>query len=293
MQSKVVRTGMLALGLLALGACQRAGESEPTSKEPTSIDKSNDLKNDTPIPEQAARPSSDKNGLIDVDKEPLFIGTLVRNEVLSIAHPSEYCLDDGNLWTGASFRLGRTNLFGSDDSLAKLYGKSPIVVAGEKKPDLSSQLKKKGPCPDGYEPIQVQMRSDWISPEGGPIATRAELRSLPYIQAHSARSVSFAEFLESDEDTVRVRIRNPFSRALDGLRFQVHYEVGPGKPMAKRVQQVVSLGPGEETELSIPRQQKTESKGRRHKSGRGLHSLELTGHLGKAEIEIEVFVPHL
>lgn len=63
--------------------------------------------------------------------------------------------------------------------------------------------------------------------------------------------------------------------------------------MAKRVQQVVSLGPGEETEISIPRQQKLEPTAQRHKSGRGLHSLELTGHLGKAEIDIEVLVPHL
>ena len=134
------------------------------------------------------------------------------------------------------------------------------------------------------------MRSDWVAPEGGPNTTRELLRTLPYIEGKRVASVSMVTFLESDNENVELILRNPFSLSLAKVAFTAHYEGGSGKPMATMVKQELSLAPGSETELVLPRELDGEQP--RTKSGSGLHSIELRGQLGKATLNIEIIVPH-
>lgn len=217
------------------------------------------------------------------------IARLTVNQKLSPMFPSEYCLDDGNLYQGAAFRLGKVNVFGVDAELAALKNASLVAVIGETKKGLDTQLKKLGPCPDGYEPEMVQMRSDWVPPEGGPRTTRATLAALPYQEGKQVIAVEMAEVVASDETSVRVRITNPFTLPLAGLRFVAHYEGGRGKPMASYEARELPLGPGAELELALERQSGTEPS--RTKLGSDLRSLQLTGRLGQAELDIDILLP--
>jgi hypothetical protein len=226
---------------------------------------------------------------LDVTSEPLFVGTLIKNEELNIMHPSSYCVE-GQLAKGATYRLGRLNVFGIDQELGNLLGPGPIAIYGSKGKGLDRKLEFKGPCPIDYEPIHVQMRSDWLSPEGGIRPTRAHLASLNFIEGKDAQLVSMGGVLLSDEKEVVLRLRNPFNMPLDGLDVQVHYEGGPRKVMPKFVDQVLKLKPGESTDLVLPRFHPDEEQNT--KAGYGLHSFELQGTLGKAELAIEIFLPH-
>jgi hypothetical protein len=219
------------------------------------------------------------------------VAQLVANEALSIMHPSEYCLEDGKLYAGARFRLGEVNVFGLDKELAALDRASVVAVVGTTKIGLDSKLSEQGPCPDGYEPIHVQMRSDWVAPEGGPLTTRAKLAGLSYVEGSEASVVEMAEFLPSDGEQVTLRLRNPFSLSLAGLTFLAHYEGGGGKPMPTMVEKVLALEPGASVEIQLPRTLGDETA--RSKAGSGLHSLRLQGRLGLADLDIEIFVPHV
>jgi hypothetical protein len=243
-----------------------------------------------PIVETAKADTALVDGLIDVESEPLRVARLVTNEALSEMHPSEYCLDDGKLWKGARYRLGRVNVFGIDDELAALDTHGLVAIVGDTQTGLDSKLQLVGPCPKNYQPAHAQMRSDWIAPEGGPITTHERLKSLSYQEGRKALAVDMVEILASDEAQVRLRIRNPFSLALAGLRFDAHYEGGGGKPMPTLVEQVLALQPGASTEIELPRQ--LEGQAPNTKAGSGLHSLKLQGRLGKADLDIEIFVVH-
>ena len=218
------------------------------------------------------------------------VAQLVGNEVKSVMHPSEYCLEDGKLYDGARFRIGTVNVFGIDEALAAMDRASVVAVSGETKVGLDAMLKLKGPCPLGYEPLHVQMRSDWVAPEGGPLTTRAKLAGLSYVVGSKASALQMAEFLPSDEAHIKVRMHNPFSLPLAGLKFFAHYEGGGGKPMPTMVEKVLALEPGASVEILLPRQLGEEEP--RSKAGSGLHSLQLQGRLGLADLDIEIFVPH-
>ncbi len=275
---------IVALASLLLPACESAvkeKKSQTSTAQPTQ-----------PAPAPPAQPAASRptpGDLIDVSTAEVHVARLVHNEPLSLMAPSEYCLDDGKLWKGSMYRLGRVNVFGLDKELAAIKGRNPIAIVGTKKLGLDSKLQSTGPCPENYEPIQVQMRSDWVAPEGGPNTTHENLKALPYIEGAEVREVHMAEFLESDTTTLRVRLRNPFSENFSGLKFEAHYEGGAGKPMPTMVEQVLALEPGEWAELSLPRELENQP---RTKAGSGLHSLQLTGTLGKADLNIEIFVPH-
>jgi hypothetical protein len=133
------------------------------------------------------------------------------------------------------------------------------------------------------------MRSDWIADEGGSKTTHDKLATLPFIRGKRAQSITMHEFLPGDESTVRVRIRNPFTKSFAGLSFTAHYEGGPGKPMPTMVDKLLALEPGQRVELEFPRQLEGAP---RTKGGSGLHSLDISGTLGKAELDISLFVPH-
>ena len=241
---------------------------------------------DTPS-EGASRPV-DPHALIDVDAESLFVAMLVENRENDEMAPADYCLDDGKLWKGATYRLGRVNVFGVDEQLAALTPKGPVAVFGSKEMSLNDVITDQGPCPE-REILHAQMRSDWIADEGGSRTTHDKLATLPYIKGTRAQLVHMHEFLDSDESTVRVRIRNPFTVPMRGLDFAAHYEGGRGKPMPTMVDKVLTLEPGATVELEIPR----ELEGAENtKAGSGLHTLDLTGTLGKAELDIRLFVPH-
>ncbi|MCP4446838.1 MAG: hypothetical protein GY811_16040 [Myxococcales bacterium] len=276
-----------AMACLLAAACEQAPK-EKTTPTPKATPIAPAETSDSADEPTASRPAP--NALIDVMAEEVHIGRLVLNEPLSIMHPSEYCLDDGKLWQGSLYRLGRTNVFGLATELAAVKGTNPIAIFGEEKQSLDSKLVSTGPCPNPYEPIHVQMRSDWVAPEGGPNSTHEKLQGLPYIEGKKVQAVHMTEHLEGDANTARLRLRNPFSVHLSGVSVKAHYEGGGGKPMPTMVEQVLALAPGEWTEISLPKRLNSEQP--RTKAGSGLHSLELRGQLGKAQINIEIYMPH-
>ncbi len=229
--------------------------------------------------------------LVDVESEELHVGTLIRNEALSMSAPSSYCLEDGQLYEGAGYRLGRVNVFGVDDDLDDLGGNGPVVVFGTKRPGLDAKLEARGLCPEDFEPQAVQMRDDWVAPEGGPTTTRAVLHGLSYLQGVRVRRLTVAQFERSDASTVRVRVRNPFSLNVASLAFVAHYEGGPGKPVPTLVDRDLSLEPGQSTPLEFPRQLDGSEYRPERRGGSSLYSLELRGQLGKARVDIEILVP--
>jgi hypothetical protein len=206
--------------------------------------------------------------------------------------PSEYCLDDGLLWSGARFRLHRVNVFGVDQALANLSRSSPVAVYGSQRPSLDARLAKIGPCPEDHEAVMVQMRSDWIADEGGHLTTHAALQNIPYIEGTRAVPVLLHELLGKDDTSVRIRIHNPFNVAFKDVVFQAHYEGGPGKPMPAYADQALGVAPGQATVMTISRTLAGSEALPATKSGYGLHSLELTGQVGRARLTVELVLPH-
>lgn len=289
-----IATFTLASAVVFTSACEQTPKkpvkpSPVTNESPAQVETNPGEESNSTAPSPAAsRPG--RAGLIPVSGEEVHVGRFAKNERLSPMYPSEYCLDDGKLWQGANYRLGKLNVFGVDDDIAAIEGTNLIAVFGEKKPNLDSRVRELGSCPNPYEPIMVQMRSDWAPLEGGPNTTHRRLSEIRYIEGRSVQSVNMSEVLEGDDKYAELRIRNPFDMKMAGLTVEAHYEGGPGKPMPTMVEQLLALEPGEWTVVRLPR---TLGDGPpRTKAGSGLHSLEIRGELGKAFLDIELFVPH-
>jgi hypothetical protein len=131
-----------------------------------------------------------------------------------------------------------------------LAGKT-VMARGEHVPSLFAELKKQGACPPDYGPNPVempQMRSDWMSPEGGYKTTRAKLEKLPCFRARSLQALQLGKKLSQDADRVVVELENPFAVSLSSLEGFAHYEGGPGKPMPRLEKRF--LPPGGKQKLS-------------------------------------------
>jgi hypothetical protein len=253
----------------------------------------------------------DVEGRIRVDgPRASFVGHLIANEPAHMTSPSQFCLEDGSLYEGAPHRLGRVNVFGLAGAVKpSMLGKTAIVF-GERRPSLDAALKKLGPCPEDYgkDWPHIQMRSDWVSDEGGFRTTREKLRGLSYIQGAAALPVKLHEApragaagagarkADSDgasEDALpsntTVFLLNPFNMPIEDLRVRVHYEGGPGKPMPHFEERRVRLAPGERVQVDVASAVIKEA-APGLKGGYRLESLDVEGKVGRAEINATLFI---
>jgi hypothetical protein len=182
-----------------------------------------------------------------------FVGRVRKNEVFSFFAPLELCVrDEGKLFKNPPVRLESRNLVAPAPALAGVAGK--IVVAYGKERPLKEALAPLGPCGDEYGKNQPlpQMRSDWISPEGGYTTTRAKLDKLSFIDATWVEIVVLHEVVGRAVGERTIRVKNPFDAPLVGLEIKAHYEGGSGKPMPRFKPQKSDLPPGGHVDVVLP-----------------------------------------
>jgi hypothetical protein len=176
--AQVIARCLASLCVLAV-ACSRSKNPEGAGAAAPTVSVS--------APAAAAEPAAPAApaGGVPVDS-PALVGTLIENERFSVMHPSEYCLDDGVVYAGAPARVGTLNVF-TTAAVAPLAG-TTVIARGTREPSLLAALEKRGACAADYgnDPRELpQMRSDWVSPEGGFRTTRRKLgraRGLPRSQ---------------------------------------------------------------------------------------------------------------
>ena len=235
-------------------------------------------------------------GLWRLSTMPAFVGAVVRNSPQSMTHPSDYCLDDGNHYTGAAVRLGDLNVFIDPDLMDDQAG-GVAVVYGERGASLFEALTRTGPCPPDYgrQSPEAQMRSDWMSAEGGAKTTVERVTALPYIRASSMHAVSLHRVVSDGADggPVVIELVNPFDVGLDAVAAQAHYEGGPGKPMPKMLPVSLVLPPGGTQRLELAGSIDGGPAGADSGEPRGtywLYGLDLRGTVGMAELDVSVLL---
>jgi hypothetical protein len=270
----------------ALFACNRSGATDDRPRAaatPPAPAAEQELADQDPEPSDGALLSADEPGLV---------GMLIVNQRFSVIQPSEYCLDDGQIYAGAPARIGRLNVFAR--APVEALGGKTVLARGRHEPSLLALLRKQGPCPDDYgeNPRELpQMRSDWISPEGSFLTTRAKLDKLPCFRARSVREVDLGQKLSADGDTIVVELRNPFAVSLSSLAARAHYEGGPGKPMPRLEKLELSLPPGGKQRFELAAEVEAGPAGRTEGKPRGLYrlqSVDLEGRAGKLDFDVAI-----
>jgi hypothetical protein len=231
-----------------------------------------------------------------------MVGNLMRNEKMSMTYPSQYCVDQAKLYKGAPFRLGKVNVFtnslpGGRDKVDALAGKT-VLLAGKLSKPLFAALSEVGPCDStfGSEYKDLQMRSDWVSPEGGFLATRERLDKLSYWQASTIRRVTLSRIEHDGKggSPVIVTLLNPFDKPMSTLEAKAHYEGGTGKPMPKFVPIELALPPGAKQRLKLAKQipggASDRTKGPR-KGAYHLDSIDISGSIGATEFDVRIDIP--
>lgn len=206
------------------------------------------------------------------------VGSIDVNGAVDTLNPGAYCLDDGRHHRGAPHRLGRLPLFGLS---APASGTMAVVV--EERGSLLDALVDLGPCPPDLAPPALQIRSDWLPPEGGSRTTRARLAELPAVYAVAAEPIAVGTVVR-EGDTFVVTLHNPFDVALSGLDWQVHREGGRGKPMPRYETVRVELPPGGAHVLRIPADDPVD--GVRWKA----YAVEARGTVGNASFDLFVLL---
>lgn len=263
-------------GLLGLG-CSRA-PSPPDPPAHASADEAA-----PPAGPSGVEPPA--GGLLAVDT-PGAVGILRENRPRDATRPSEYCLDDGLHYAGAPARVGRVNVFAT--GFEPLVGE-PVLVRGRREGSLLSALTKLGPCPAPAPEEHAQMRSDWVSPEGGFRTTRARLENVSYFTEVTLTAVDLGGAISSDDAVTIFELRNPFAAPLDGLAARAHYEGGPGKPMPHFASIALRLPPGGRQRIEVPTSVERDPAGRGDARGAyRLQSLDLEGQVGAIEVDVSL-----
>jgi hypothetical protein len=244
-------------------------------------------------PAESRGPVYDQAGLLRVDgKGEIYVGRLRRNQPADMMRPSEYCLEDGQLWGGALHRLGRVNVFGLGDDVDSRL--APVALFADKRPSLDAVISALGPCPDGYgeQARRKQMRSDWVADEGGFATTHAKLAKIPYLEAHAHVVLDLHEVLEQSDTATRLRLKNPFNVAISAVDMRLHYEGGPGKPMPTfvAIEPRPVIAPGASVEIEVKRTPTGAAVAPLRKRNNQLYGLQLEGRVGSAEIDVELQV---
>ena len=284
------------MGLLVLGACspsRGADSGQPVGGPAPSPELAVAAPSASVSPAPRTPPPSSA-GLLPLGS-PALVGLLRANEPKLVTSPSEYCLDDGNLYRGAPARIGAVNVMTSEP-LAELSGKL-VIAYGVLERSLVDALTLIGPCPAGYgdDSPDRQMRSDWVSPEGGFRTTRHKLQDLPWLRSSSVRPLALHRVVANGDGTDQavVELGNPFDTALDSLRARLHYEGGPGKPMPKFVPLALTLPPGGSQRVEVAARVDGGPAGADEGTPRGsyrLQSIDLDGTIGAARFEATLWV---
>lgn len=185
------------------------------------------------------------------------LGVLTKNQPLGLANPSEYALEDGNLWQGAAYRIEGINLvYEGKENISPWAGKL-VFFQYSLEPDLNSILTLKGPTPQGYgqEESMMQLRSDWMSEETGFTvgqSTKDKLKTIPWYKVSQMEEVTGFS-VKQKEKSHELNYMNPFQESLDEVNIKIHYEGGGGKPSPRYVHQSLgSLMAGEKGTLEFP-----------------------------------------
>lgn len=209
-----------------------------------------------------------------------YIGNLTKNSKYNYSAPDRYCIlknnsDNGDLYNGFGWRMGKMNISGISDQALTAISKSPAVeIIGTPVKDLTTVIKKSGKCNRQDIPI-MQMRSDWVSPECGNeiwVTTLERLKSLYFIKAVSASKSGFLSITKQKTAT-KVTFRNDFGVLLNKISFRAHYESWPGKPSPKYVNYSLdNFKSGTAKSFTIPLEISSEGARRKYR----LYTLELS-----------------
>jgi hypothetical protein len=257
----------------------------------------------------------DDAGLIRVEGlHAVLIGTLIEAESGHPGWPSDYCLEDGKLWTGASFRVGDLPVFGLPRS--KTVSDSAggtVLMSAERKASIDDKVVDAGPCPaeHGKPWRMMQWRDDWTAPEGqhlpsfGPGGasdpwTHARLKALPYYEATEAEPlrvitvevISTKASAKRATKAVAITVHNVLNAPLT-LPLSLHYEGGGGKPSPRYVEVKLSIPPGEQhtvtADLSLFDGDPATKAGRQGEFV--LQSIDLRGVIGQVTLDIAQPIP--
>jgi hypothetical protein len=207
-------------------------------------------------PHEANANSPKKKLLVIPTGQTAIVGTLVSNGSLAVGSPKDFCLEDGRLWEGSSWRLADRHVFGLKDTWLKGAILETVVLFGAEKMSLDDKVVVKGPCPESHvNPPPMQLRSDWLAPETSRVghSTHDILKKRPYWEATGLHVVEMvkAEILKSGD--VEARVFNPFAFDLRGVTLVWHYEGGPGKPMPHFEKQKIVVPAGATVTFRRPR----------------------------------------
>ncbi len=230
------------------------------------------------------------NGAFNTSAGTAYVGLLVANVAGDRTTPSQYCLEDGLLYKGAVYRLGRTNVF-LRGTMPEGAVNSAVIVYGKRVKGLDRKITRLGPCPAIKDDLTPQIRSDWISDEADRYGhtTRTRLANTEYIEATVAHPLPLvSEAVASDPAKIALTVTNIFDQPLSSsVEFALYYEGGPGKPMPKfEPQDLGKLAPGESKTFLAPKPQRA-PKGTR--SSKWLfRGYRLKGNIGDVELDLLV-----
>ncbi len=193
--------------------------------------------------------------------EVTMVISVVRNSPTHINALSEYCIQENPdaealVHEGTTHRLAGVNVRFPGGTDLDMVDRAPaLLVRMRKKADLSSILKKTDRIcrPD---PIVLQARSDWGTPE-----CRQEvpcMRSMEQLKAFSFWDVVDVKpwqglVMKAQKDNWEVTWSNPFAAALPEVKLIAWYEGGPGKPMPLQIEHdLASLPPGGTHTFLVP-----------------------------------------
>ena len=226
-------------------------------------------------------------------ESPALVGILIANVPDSLVRPDSYCLEDGQHYLGAPARIGDRNVL-SEAPLDGLIGQL-VVATGDPIESWLTALTPSGPCPPdlGAHPAELpQMRSDWVSPEGGFRTTADRLAAIAAFRADRVEALDFIA-VDHGTDQVTVVLTNPWSEPLDGLVARAHYEGGPGKPMPRYEPIAIDLGPGARQSIVLDLEVVAGPAGRDRGTPRGVYrldSLDLQGQIGEVTFDVRFAV---
>lgn len=252
-------------------------------------------------PQPAKPPAVDAAGSAHRDAAGRFktgagqahVGWLVANVAGSMAAPSRYCLDDGSLYDGAPYRLGRVTVFASADAVGKAVN-GPAIIFGQRRTGLDTKITRIGPCPAEDNKPTPQLRSDWVADEADwrGHTTRARLAKTDYIEAVAVYPLPLVT-TRRDNGQVELTLTNLFDRPLpDSVAFSLYYEGGRKKPMPSfDAQPVAGLAPGASKRFSATLPAPT---ARRRKPGGGhrvFRGYRFKGSVGNVSADLLVSLP--
>ena len=224
-------------------------------------------------------------GRFKTDVGEAHVGWLVTNVAGDMAPPSQYCLDDGSLYKGAPYRLGRINVFmASAVPSATLNG--PAIIYGRRLTGLDGKITRIAPCGPDEDTSAMQMRSDWVADEADwrGHTTRARLAKTDYIEATAVYPLPLVTQGRSSSE---LTVTNPFDRPLTpSATFSLYYEGGTGKPIPKFEAQALSnLAPGASKTIVVADLRKSDD------GPWSFRGYQLEGSVGDVRLDLLVSLP--